>query len=151
DHRRRPYDAILYHMGNSPVHAGIWRAMRRVPGILVLHEFVLHHFMLNYAATVRRNIEEYRAEAAQRYGAEGERVANLMLHGRFTEAAFVLPFCESVLEAAEGLIAHSRYVLDRAVALRPDLPAAQVPMGVPIPPPIARDEARARLNLPGDA
>jgi glycosyltransferase involved in cell wall biosynthesis len=151
DHRRRPYDAILYHMGNSPVHAGIWRAMRRVPGILVLHEFVLHHFMLNYAATVRRNIEEYRAEATQRYGAEGERVANLMLHGRFTEAAFDLPFCEPALDAAEGLIAHSRYVLDRVATLRPALPAAHVPMGVPLPPLIPRETARARHGLPASA
>ena len=108
DQRRRPYDAILYHMGNSPVHAGIWRMMQRVPGVVVLHEFVLHHFMLNYAATALRDVETYRAEVARRYGAAGEHVANLMLHGRFTEAAFDLPFCEPVLDAAEGLIAHSR-------------------------------------------
>src|SRR5947207_1940050 len=68
DQRRRPYDAILYHMGNSPVHAAIWQAMQRTPGVVVLHEFVLHHFMLNYAATVRRNVAAYRAEAARRYG-----------------------------------------------------------------------------------
>ncbi|HNP73636.1 MAG TPA: glycosyl transferase family 1, partial [Kouleothrix sp.] len=132
DQRRRRYDAIVYHMGNSPVHAAIWRAMQRVPGVVVLHEFVLHHFMLNYAAVVERDVERYRAEAAQRYGAEGERVAELMLRGRFVEAAFDLPFCERVLGAAEGLIAHSRYVLGRAAALRPDLPAAHVPMGVPL-------------------
>lgn len=151
DQRRRPYDALLYHMGNSPVHAWIWRAMQRVPGVLVLHDFVLHHFMLNYAATVRRNIERYRSEAAQRYGPEGERIAQLMLHGRFTEAAFDLPFCESVLARADGLIAHSQYVIARAAALRPELPAALVPMGVPLPPPIPRDTARARLGLPADA
>src|SRR5689334_820697 len=40
DQRRRPYDAILYHMGNSPVHAAIWRTMQRVRGIVVLHELV---------------------------------------------------------------------------------------------------------------
>ncbi len=151
DQRRRRYDAIVYHMGNSPVHAAIWRAMQRVPGVVVLHEFVLHHFMLNYAAVVERDVERYRAEAAQRYGAEGERVAGLMLRGRFVEAAFDLPFCEQVLGAAEGLIAHSRYVLGRAAALRPDLPAAHVPMGVPLPPPIDRAAARARLGLPADA
>ncbi|HET9223421.1 MAG TPA: glycosyltransferase family 4 protein [Roseiflexaceae bacterium] len=151
DQRRRPYDAILYHIGNSPVHAGIWRMMQRVPGVVVLHEFVLHHFMLNYAATALRDVEVYRAEAARRYGAEGERVANLMLHGRFTEAAFDLPFCEPVLGAAEGLIAHSRYVLDRVTALRPELPAAHVPMGVPLPPPIGRAEAREHRGLPVDA
>lgn len=151
DHQRRPFDAIIYHMGNSPVHAQIWRAMQRVPGVLVLHELVLHHFMLNYAATVERDIERYRAEAAARYGAEGARVAGLMMRGRFVEAAFDLPFCERALAAAEGLIAHSRYVLDRAAALRPELPAALVPMGVPLPPASDRAAARARLGLPPDA
>jgi glycosyltransferase involved in cell wall biosynthesis len=151
DQRRRPYDAVVYHMGNSPAHAAIWRVMQRVPGVVVLHEFVLHHFMLNYAATVRRDVASYRAEAARRYGAEGQRVANLMLHGRFTEAAFDLPFCEAVLDAAEGVIAHSRYVLGRVAALRPGLPAAHVPMGVPLPAQIARDAARARRGLPASA
>lgn len=151
DHQRRPYDAIVYHMGNSPVHAGIWSALQRQPGVVVLHELVLHHFMLNYAAVVRRDLEGYLGEAARRYGAEGERVARLMLRGRLTEAAFEMPFSETVLEAAEGLIAHSRYVLERAAALRPGLPAAHVPMGVPLPAPLGRAEARARLGLPSDA
>jgi glycosyltransferase involved in cell wall biosynthesis len=74
-----------------------------------------------------------------------------MLHGRFTQAAFDLPFCEPVLDAAEGIIAHSRYVLDRVAVLRPSLPAAHVPMGVPLAPLIPRDLARARLGLPPDA
>jgi glycosyltransferase involved in cell wall biosynthesis len=151
DNRRRPYDAIVYHIGNSPVHAGIWTALRRLSGVVVLHECVLHHFMLNYAATVLRDVSAYEAEAAQRYGAEGERVARLMTRGRFTDAAFDFPFCEAVLDAADGLITHSRYVLDRAAEMRPNLPAAHVPMGVPLPPLIERDAARARLGLPLDA
>jgi glycosyltransferase involved in cell wall biosynthesis len=151
DQRRRPYDALVYHMGNSAAHAGIWRAMQRAPGVLALHDFVLHHFMLQYYATTLGDIERYRAEAARRYGADGERVAGLMMRGRFTEAAFDLPFCEDVLAMARGLIAHSRYVLERAAALRPDLPAAHVPMGVPLPPDIPRDAARARLGLPREA
>jgi len=151
DHRRKPYDAIVYHMGNSQVHAAIWRTMQRVPGVVALHEFVLHHFMLGYAAMVQRDVERYRAEAICRYGAEGERVAALMIRGRFVDAAFDLPFCEAVLDAAEGVIAHSHYVLDHVAALRPGLPAAHVPMGVPLPPAIPRDTARARLGLPRDA
>ncbi len=151
DHRRKPYDAIVYHMGNSQVHAAIWRTMQRVPGVVALHEFVLHHFMLGYAAMVQRDVERYRAEAICRYGAEGERVAALMIRGRFVDAAFDLPFCEAVLDAAEGVIAHSHYVLDHVAALRPGLPAVHVPMGVPLPPAIPRDTARARLGLPRDA
>jgi len=151
DHRRRPYDAIVYHMGNSAVHAAIWRAMQRVPGVVVLHELVLNHFMLNYAAVVLGDVERYRAEALRRYGPEGARVAGLMMRGRFVDAAFDLPFCEPVLDAAEGVIAHSRYVLDRVAALRPGLPAALVPMGVPLPRSIPRAAARARLGLPDGA
>jgi glycosyltransferase involved in cell wall biosynthesis len=150
DQRRRPFDALLYHMGNSPAHAGIWRAMQRVPGVLVLHDFVLHHFMLQYYATTLGDVQRYRAEAARRYGADGERVAGLMMRGRFTEAAFELPFSEEVLAAARGLIAHSRYVLERAAAVRPELPAALVPMGVPLPPAIPRDAARVRLGMPAE-
>src|SRR5687768_12209095 len=44
--RRRRYAGLVYHLGNSPAHAGIWRAAQRLPGVIVLHELVLHHFML---------------------------------------------------------------------------------------------------------
>lgn len=33
DHRRRPFDAIIYHMGNSAAHLGIWRALQRTPAL----------------------------------------------------------------------------------------------------------------------
>jgi glycosyltransferase involved in cell wall biosynthesis len=151
DHRRRPFDAIVYHMGNSPAHTAIWAAMRQVPGVMVLHEWVLHHFMLNYAAVAQGDVAGYRAAMARYYGREGERVADLMLRGRLIDAAFDLPLCEPALDVAEGVIAHSRYVLDRVAALRPNLPAAHVPMGVPLPALISRDAARARLDLPADA
>jgi glycosyltransferase involved in cell wall biosynthesis len=150
DHRRRPFDAIVYHLGNSPVHTAIWQALSRLPGVVVLHEWVLHHFMLGYAAA-QGNLENYRAEMARRYGDEGARVADLMLRGRLVDAAFDMPLSEPALERAEGVIAHSRYVLDRAAALKPDLPAAHVPMGVPLPPLTPRGEARARLGLSADA
>ncbi len=150
DQKRQPFDAILYHIGNSPVHAQIWRTMQHVPGVVVLHEFVLHHFMLQYYANTLGDIELYRSEAGRCYGPEGERIANLMLHGRFTEAAFDLPFCEDVLACAKGLIAHSNYVIERVAAIRPDLPAAHVPMGVPLPAPLSRAEARTRRGIPAD-
>ncbi|NOK59568.1 MAG: glycosyltransferase [Chloroflexi bacterium AL-W] len=151
DHRRRPYDAILYHMGNNgPVHAAIWQMMQRIPSIVVMHEFVLHHFMLSYAATVLHDTTHYQTTATTRYGEEGAHIARLMLHGRFTEAAFDLPFCEDVLAKAQGVIAHSQHVVERVTALQPNLPVAQVPMGVPLPALIDRNEARARLGLPLD-
>lgn len=151
EQRRRPFDAILYHMGNSPAHAGIWRAAQRIPGVVVLHELVLHHFMLWYAANVQRNVQIYVRAMAERYGETGAHMAQLMIRSRFTDAAFEFPCCEPVLSAARGLIVHSRFVAERAAALRPDLPIAVAPMGVPLPSPRNRLAARARLNLPADA
>lgn len=151
DHRRKPYDAILYHMGNSPAHAGIWRVAQRVPGVVVLHDFVLHHFMLWYAANVRHDVQHYVRDMAAQYGEAGHHIAQLMIRGRFTEAAFDFACCEPVVAAAVGIIAHSRYVRDRVAALRPDVGVAVVPMGVPLPAPLPRGEARAHLGLPENA
>jgi glycosyltransferase involved in cell wall biosynthesis len=150
DHQRQPYDAILYHMGNSPAHFSIWEALQRTPGVVVLHDVVLHHFMLQYAANVRRDVEWYRREALQRYGAEGQRVANLMLRGQLSDAVFALPFCEDVLQCATGLITHSAYAQQQALALHPNLRSAVLPMGVPLPPEGSRQQARQRLGLPQD-
>jgi glycosyltransferase involved in cell wall biosynthesis len=149
--RRRRYAGLLYHMGNSPAHAGIWQAAQRLPGVVVLHDFVLHHFMLWYAANVRRDVQLYVREMGERYGEPGAHIAQLMIRSRFTDAAFDFPCCEPALAAARGMIAHSRYVQERAAALRPGLPSAVVPMGVPLPHLTPREAARARLGLPPGA
>src|SRR5262249_31291077 len=45
--RRPPQaDVALYHIGNDPeAHGWIVEALRRRPGIVVLHDFVLHHLV----------------------------------------------------------------------------------------------------------
>jgi glycosyltransferase involved in cell wall biosynthesis len=149
--RRRPFDGLVYHIGNSPAHARIWRAAQRMPGVIVLHDFVLHHFMLWYAANVGRNVQGYVQMMRARYGAEGEHMAQLMIRSRFSDGAFDFPCCEEVVGAARGLIAHSRYVAERVAALRPDLSQSVVPMGVPLPQLRDRPVARARLGLPAEA
>src|ERR671936_522765 len=46
--RTRPVagDVALYHVGNDPdAHAWIVDALRRRPGVVVLHDLVLHHLV----------------------------------------------------------------------------------------------------------
>ncbi|NJN14889.1 MAG: glycosyltransferase family 4 protein [Oscillochloris sp.] len=148
--RRKPYDAIVYHIGNSPAHAGIWRAAQRMPGVVVLHDLVLHHFMLWFAANVEHDVQKYVRRMRDRYGEAGDHMAQLMIRSRFTDAAFDFACNEEVIAAARGLIAHSRYVADQVAAQRPDLPLTVVPMGVPLSPPVDRATARARLGLPAE-
>src|SRR5208337_1942469 len=42
------YDSVIYHMGNSPAHRNIYRTLLETPGVVVLHDFVLHHFFASY-------------------------------------------------------------------------------------------------------
>ena len=40
----RGVDLSVYHIGNNPeAHGWILDALRRTPGVVVLHDFVLHH------------------------------------------------------------------------------------------------------------
>jgi glycosyltransferase involved in cell wall biosynthesis len=144
--RRRTYDVVLYHVGNSPAHDYIVATLERYPGVIVLHDLVLHHLML-WRAVRHRSVAAYR-QAMAAYGPAGERVAAAMLAGRLLEEAFDYPLCEGVLRAARGVIVHSRYVAERVHAIRPDVPLAVVPMGVPLPVLPDREEARRCLGLP---
>jgi len=42
----RRCDVALYHLGNNALHADIYRRALERPGVVVLHDAVLHHFLL---------------------------------------------------------------------------------------------------------
>ena len=51
-------DVDLYHIGNNPLHRGIHdRALAR-PGVVVIHDAVLHHFYLGFGDE-RRYVDEF--------------------------------------------------------------------------------------------
>ena len=52
------FDAVLYHMGNNPLHGPVYEAALTVPGIVVLHDAVLHHFTLGWLPK-QRYVEEF--------------------------------------------------------------------------------------------
>ncbi|MGC8874834.1 MAG: glycosyltransferase family 4 protein [Chloroflexia bacterium] len=146
--RRRAYDVRLYHVGNSPAHDYIVSMLERFPGVVVLHDVVLHHLML-WRAVRHGNGGVYR-QAMSAYGEAGDRVASRMLAGQLLEEAFEYPLCEGVVQVAQGVIVHSRYAAERVRAIRPDVPLAVVPMGVPLPVLPERAEARRHLGLPSE-
>jgi glycosyltransferase involved in cell wall biosynthesis len=151
DHAQQAYDAILYHMGNSPSHRHIWDAAQRTPGVIVLHDLVLHHFMVQYHAVHQHNQAGYIDLARQYYGEAGERVAQRMLRGVFDESVFDMPLCQPVIETAQLVIGHSHYVADAVRALRPTLTSVAVPMGVPILDEADNHVIRQHLGLGEDA
>jgi glycosyltransferase involved in cell wall biosynthesis len=112
--RRRRADVALYHIGNDPeAHGWIVEALRRRPGIVVLHDFVLHHLVAGM--TLGRGDGAGYLDAMQR---EAGPVGRMLAHGVIDELlpplwedrAAEYPLAGEVVASATGLIVHSGYV-----------------------------------------
>jgi glycosyltransferase involved in cell wall biosynthesis len=116
----RGTDVALYHVGNNPdAHAWIVDALRKRPGVVVLHDFVLHHLVAGMTVG-RRDGHGYLDLMEREHGVVGRLLAHGVLDKRIPPlwesrpADFPLP--TFVLERATGLVVHSRYVHDHARA-----------------------------------
>jgi len=146
---RDPYDLVVYQFGNSPAHLYMYEIAVRRPGLLVLHDTMLHHLML--ASLSRRGgAKRYRSMMGEHYGSEGLAVADRVLQGRIPEALFNYPLSEELIERSKYLIVHSEYARAQVLAIRGETSVSVVPMGIRLPPVIDRDDARRALDLPPD-
>ena len=110
----RRADVALYHVGNSPeAHGWIVDALRRRPGAVVLHEFVLHHLIAGITLG-RGDGEGYLRAMERERGLAGRLLAHGVLEGSvrppWEERPEEFPLAGEVLERTTGLIVHSRYV-----------------------------------------
>jgi len=124
------YDEILYHMGNNyQAHGYIYNALKKHPGIVVLHDFVLQGFYAEkYDAD--RDFDAYLRIQKKYYREKGEEIAeNLIRRTEFPiwerTAAFDYPLNEEVLEAAKAVIVHSDFVKDK-IKERTQRPARKI-------------------------
>jgi glycosyltransferase involved in cell wall biosynthesis len=143
------YDSVIYQMGNSSAHAYIYEALLKHPGVVVLHEFILHHLRVWMTLNGGKR-REYVDLMEQRYGEEGREAARRVMLGQFPDALFKYPLSDEVIQRASGIIVHSRHMEDLVRHVRPDVPLRVVPMGVGRPPLIPKDVARAHLNIDHD-
>ena len=141
----------LYQMGNNRHHAAVLDTAWRLPGVLTLHDLVLHHFLLD--RTVGQDAwEPYAEELARDHGWIGEVVARPLRFGGFGEAAqFALLANRTLTRRHRGVLVHSAWAAGLLREEDPELAVRAVPMGIPLPP--AADEAaglalRRRLGIP---
>ena len=66
----RSANIALYHLGNNPLHGEIYQRALEKPGVIVLHDAVLHHFLLGAMRD-----RDYIAEFVYNYGAWNEDLA----------------------------------------------------------------------------
>jgi glycosyltransferase involved in cell wall biosynthesis len=114
----RGTDQALYHVGNNPdAHAWIVDALRKRPGVVVLHDFVLHHLVAGMTLG-RRDGNGYLDLMEREHGVAGRLLAHGVIDKRipalWESRPADFPLATYVLEHATALIVHSRYVHDRA-------------------------------------
>jgi glycosyltransferase involved in cell wall biosynthesis len=128
----RGTDVPLYHIGNNPeAHGWIVDALRRRPGVVVLHDFVLHHLVAGLS--LGRGEAELYLDAMQR---DAGVFGRLLAHGVvdnllppiWEEHAQDFPLTGVVLDVAEGIVCHSRYVERRVREYGYDGPISVIPM-----------------------
>lgn len=159
----RTYDVVLYSFGNYyPFHREIFLMSQRVPGIAILHDYVMHHFFVGHYLDAAGGVERYLDAMQRRYGLEARAAAESSfvregdrwavqttappLWGTDRIAEF--PLFEDVLDTAAGVVVHSDFMhrMVRTVTEAPmrtiRLPAIQRPP-IEIPP-------RDTLGVPAD-
>jgi glycosyltransferase involved in cell wall biosynthesis len=120
--RTRPVgdaDVALYHVGNDPdAHAWIVDALRRRPGLVVLHDFVIHHLVAGMTIG-RHDGHAYLAAMEREAGVAGRMLGWGVLEGRVPPLWEIrpteFPLAGEVLDRATGVIVHSRYVEARVL------------------------------------
>jgi glycosyltransferase involved in cell wall biosynthesis len=127
----RGSELALYHVGNNPdAHAWIVDALRKRPGVVVLHDFVLHHLVAGMTVG-RRDGHGYLDLMERENGVVGRLLAHGVLDKRipplWESRPADFPLATFVLEHATGLIVHSRYVRDQARAAGYAGPMSVVP------------------------
>ncbi|GLQ49251.1 glycosyltransferase [Dyella flava] len=101
---------ILYHVGNSPLHAGMFEALRERPGVVVLHDFFLGA-VRNWMAHQARDDRLFKQDL---YRSHGYPALLRDLHYGRGAAINTYPVSLEVIDAAQGVIVHSHHAVDLA-------------------------------------
>ena len=144
----------LYQMGNNHYHSAVREAAMRVPGVLTLHDVVLHHLLLDETIG-HGDWKAYRERLEAEHGWIGDAVAWGAWWGMHAASAqFALPAHRTLLRRQRGVLVHSRYAAESVRESIPEIAVAAVPMPIPLPPPLAADAGasfRARHGIPAAA
>ncbi len=99
-------DVHLYHLGNNRLHEADYAHALATPGIVVLHDAVLHHFLLGTCTK-----EHYLAEWIYNYGAWkrdlGEELWRERARAHTDPRYFRFPMLRRVAERSLGIIVHN--------------------------------------------
>jgi glycosyltransferase involved in cell wall biosynthesis len=124
-------DVALYHVGNDPeAHGWIIEALRARPGVVVLHEHVLHHLVAG-TTIARGDLHGYLDAMERDSGLVGRLLAHGVLDNRIPPLWETrpddFPLNGEILDLATLLVVHSRYVEREVRARGHDGPLRRIP------------------------
>jgi hypothetical protein len=144
----RQADICLYHLGNNRLHAEIYQRALENPGIVVLHDAVLHHFLLGSL-----NERDYIAEFTYNYGTWSEDLARDLWRHRARSAVdpryFRYPLLKRVAERSRAVIVHNPGAARMVAQHAPGAKIHEIPHLFEPPPefPPEYDVSRLRQSL----
>jgi glycosyltransferase involved in cell wall biosynthesis len=124
------FDLVVYQLGNSaPHHEAGYRKALAIPGVVVLHETMLHH-LVRGLTLARGDASGYREEMRYAAGRSGEAAAQRLLDTHYPVDTWSYPLFERLVDRSLGVIVHSAYARDRVLASRPLARVERMPMGI---------------------
>jgi glycosyltransferase involved in cell wall biosynthesis len=145
--RAQAYDLHVYQMGNGTAHAYEYELLARHPGLLVLHDLVLHHARAKmfldsaearaYAedpsrtdlrAAALARIDEYRAELERTYPGRGARLAEAQLGTVGQLLPYAYPLFRGPVHASRLTACHNDFMVE---AVRDEVPGSD-PVRIPM-------------------
>ncbi|MEA2165300.1 MAG: hypothetical protein QOK37_3427 [Thermoanaerobaculia bacterium] len=147
-----PRPSSLYFLGNNPHHAWIYEEAMRTPGVIVLHDLVLHHLIVEMTLA-RGDVDGYVAALAANHGEAGAAWARGRAAGLHSEMGnFLMPASVDVANRSRAVIVHNHYAADRLRSFGVTTPIHVVPHPFE-PQPAARgqrDTIRAKHGFTDD-
>ena len=143
----RGFDAVVYHVGNNvAMHRQIYETALEVPGIVVLHEFMLHHLIRDLS--FERGEYEYLEQMRHCYGAGGYTTGKRFLKLGAARDLWAYPMFERIVDRSLGIVVHNETARRRIAASRPAARVEVVPHFLPgSPGPELRDAVTLRRDL----
>jgi glycosyltransferase involved in cell wall biosynthesis len=119
---RHACDLVVYQLGNAACHDYMWPYLMRHPGLVVLHDWQVHHARARALLQQQRE-DDYRAELASAHPDAPAGVADWVVAGVGNMAAYLWPLTSDIVRVSRAVAVHYPRVAD---ALREQHPAAHL-------------------------
>ena len=145
DLERAGFDNAIYQVGNNPLHLPAYQAALAWPGIVVLHDAVLHHLLLG-TLSERAYVEEF----IYNYGEWLRELAQELWRSRSRSAAdaryFSYSLLQRIVESSRAVVVHNAEAARMAREAAPGARIVEIPHFF-VPPQLPGEAIRTRERL----